>query len=338
MTEILLEARGLSKWFPLRRSWLPGADARVVALEGVDLTVERGQTVGLVGESGSGKTTLGRALLRLIEPDAGRLRFRGEDLLALPHRELRRRRRHMQMVFQDPWASLNPRLRIGAALAEPLEIHALVERGGTQAEVASLLREVGLDPALAGRYPHQLSGGQRQRVGIARALASRPELLVADEPVSALDVSMRAQIARLVADLRAARGLAMVWIAHDLPLVQRLADRVAVMYRGRIVEDGPCGAVMAEPLHPYTQALVATVRTGPGSRRSALPREPTSPASGGPEPGGCPFRPRCPKAGEICALEMPPRIEVAPGRQAACFFPSAPAADVVRPGGTFRPG
>ncbi|HEX6200079.1 MAG TPA: ATP-binding cassette domain-containing protein [Thermoanaerobaculia bacterium] len=231
----------------------------VRAVDGVDLAVGRGECVALVGESGSGKTTLGRCLVRLLEPDAGSVRFRGEDLLALPRGELRRRRRAFQTVFQDPYDSLSPRLRVGELLAEPLAAHGVVPRGERPARVAELLARVGLPADAAGRYPHEFSGGQRQRIGIARALATEPELLVADEPVSALDLSVRAQVLALLARLRAELGLAVLLIAHDLGVVERVADRVVVMRRGRIVEEAATADLFARPAHPYTRELLAAV-------------------------------------------------------------------------------
>jgi oligopeptide/dipeptide ABC transporter ATP-binding protein len=317
----LLEVRGLRKRYPIRSAVLHRPVGAVVALDGVDLDVAAGETVALVGESGSGKTTLGRAVLRLIEPDAGAIRFRGEDLLALSRREMRRRRPHLQMVFQDPWSSLNPRLRIGDAIFEPLLVHGLARRAARGERAAALLEEVGLTPAMAGRYPHELSGGQRQRVGIARALATRPDLLVADEPVSALDVSVRAQIVNLLAELQRRLGLARLFVAHDLALVEQVADRVAVLYLGRIVESAERGALLARPLHPYTAALISAVpvpEPGRSRQRIALPGEPPDAAA---LPSGCRFHPRCPIAEPRCAREDPPLVEIVPERRVACHFP-----------------
>jgi oligopeptide transport system ATP-binding protein len=259
MSAPLLEARGLVKGFHRsgRLLRLGRGGGTVRALDGVDLTVRRGECVALVGESGSGKTTLGRCLVRLLEPDAGSVRFRGDDLLALPRRQLRRRRRSFQMVFQDPQESLNPRLRIADALAEPMAAHGLAPRGGRRRRVAELLERVGLAAATAERYPHELSGGQRQRVGIARALATEPELLVADEPVSALDLSVRAQVLALLGQLREELGLAVLLIAHDLAVVERTAERVVVLHAGRVVEEAPTAELFARPGHPYTAQLLA---------------------------------------------------------------------------------
>jgi peptide/nickel transport system ATP-binding protein len=264
----LVEAKGLIKEYAVRGGLLRRPAGTVRALDGVDLEVRRGECLALVGESGSGKTTLGRCLIRLVEPTAGRIRFDGEDLLALAPADLRRRRRRFQMVFQDPYASLNPRQRVGDAVEEPVRLHGvngtpLAKRQRAQ-RVAALLEDVGLPAELAGRYPHELSGGQRQRVAIARALAAGPDLLVADEPISALDASIRAQILALLADLRRRLGLTLLFIAHDLAAVERIADRVAVMRLGRIVELAGAGELFRQPEHPYTVSLLSAV---PGRRR-----------------------------------------------------------------------
>jgi len=333
--ERLLEVRGLRTEFPLRGGILGRRRGAVRAVDGVDLDLDRGETLGLVGESGSGKTTLGRSIVRLLDPVAGEIRFDGTDLRALEGRELRRARRRFQMVFQDPWGSLNPRLRISDALFEPLLVHGLARRGEKPERVARMLAEVGLPREAGERYPHEFSGGQRQRIGIARALATDPELLVADEPVSALDVSIRAQVANLLADLREQRGLAMLFIAHDLALVERIADRIAVLYLGRIVEEAPATELLAAPLHPYTVALRSAVPVAdPGGerRRILLPGDPPSPSD---PPPGCRFHPRCPIAAERCRSQEPELVRAPDGRRVACHFPGELGPAGPRPGGTF---
>jgi peptide/nickel transport system ATP-binding protein len=323
----LLAIAGLRKEYPARGA--PGGVLR--ALDGVDLEVAPAECLALVGESGSGKTTLGRCALRLIEPTGGSVRFDGEDLLALGGRALRARRRRFQMVFQDPSGSLDPRQRVRSIVEEPLAIHLDLGRAGRQARAAELLAAVGLAPELAGRFPHQLSGGQRQRVGIARALAPGPDLLVADEPVSSLDLLVRGQILDLLADARQRLGLALLLIAHDMASVERLADRVAVMYLGRVVELAPARSLLRTPLHPYTACLLSAVPVAdPGRRRSriVLRGEPPSPVA---PPPGCPFHPRCPSARERCLAERPPLAVVAKGdgegaRAVACFYPGEIAA------------
>ena len=326
----LLEIAGLRKEFPVRRGLLGRMLGTVRAVDGVDLAVKRGECLALVGESGSGKTTVARCALRLVEPTAGSVRFDGEDLLALPPRELRRRRRRFQMVFQDPYGSLNPRQRIGSVVGEPLEVHEPALGRAARAErVRELLGTVGLPAEMAARWPHELSGGQRQRVGIARALAAGPELLVADEPVTALDVSIRGQILGLLEGLRERLGLALLLISHDMTAVERLSDRVAVLYLGRIVELAPRAELFARPLHPYTVSLLSAVpRPQPGRRRSriVLGGEPPSPLA---PPAGCPFHPRCPIARPHCAEETPPLAPVEGGHLAACFYPG----EMTAPGG-----
>ncbi len=319
--EALLKASGLAKHYPLRRRAAGMPAGLVRAVDGVSFAVRKGETLGLVGESGSGKTTVARLLLRFEEPTAGAIAFDGEDWLALSGAALRRRRRDMQVVFQDPQTSLNPRLCIGDQIAEPLIVQKLAARRERAGRVAQLLADVGLPAALAGRFPSELSGGQRQRVAIARALATRPRFLVCDEPVSALDVSVAAQIVNLFLDLREKIGLASLFIAHDLGVVARVSDRIAVMSLGRIVEEGPTGAVTTKPLHPYTAALLSAVpEPDPASarRRIVLPGEPPSPAA---IPPGCPFHPRCPIARPRCRDEIPALFPMGGGRAAACFYP-----------------
>ncbi|HYU34282.1 MAG TPA: oligopeptide/dipeptide ABC transporter ATP-binding protein, partial [Thermoanaerobaculia bacterium] len=320
----LVQAHQISKSFPVRRGIFGRRLGAVRAVDRVDLEVRRGECLALVGESGSGKTTLGRCLIRLIEPTSGRVLFDGEDLLALGPRELRARRRRFQMVFQDPWGSLDPRQRVGAIVAEPLEVHQRLDRPAEDRRVAELFTAVGLGPELAERWPHQLSGGQRQRVGIARALAAGPELLVADEPVSALDVSIRSQILDLLAELRERLGLSLLFVSHDLGAVARLADQVAVLYLGRVVELAPAADLFRRPLHPYSVSLLsAEPMADPDHRRDriVLPGEPPSPLA---PPSGCPFHPRCPVARARCAADIPPLAAVEgeePNRTAACFYP-----------------
>ena len=286
----LLEVQDLTVHFKRGMGFF-GREETVLAVNGVSLHVARGETLGLVGESGCGKTTLARAVLRLIEPTSGTVRFDGTDVLALKPRPMRALRRRMQIVFQDPWSSLNPRMKVGAAIREGIEIHKLAEGAEADRQVAELLDEVGLPREAAGQYPHAFSGGQRQRIGIARALAVRPELIVCDEPVSALDVSVQAQVLNLLSDLQKRHGLSYLFISHDLAVVRHLAPRVAVMYAGRIVEEGPAQAVFSSPKHPYTTALLSAVPVpdpGAGRNRIVLEGEPPSPVR---PPSGCPFHP-----------------------------------------------
>jgi oligopeptide/dipeptide ABC transporter ATP-binding protein len=316
----LLDVRGLAKSFPAGTgAWSAGALVR--AVDGVDLTVGRGEIVGLVGESGSGKTTLGRAILRLCEPTAGAVRFDGLDVLALRAREMRRLRRRMQIVFQDPGAALNPRMKVRSLVGEPLSIHGLARGRALTERVAQLLEEVGLDPSAMERYPREFSGGQKQRIGIARAIGLRPDFVVCDEPVASLDVSVQAQIVNLLVDLQRRLGMAYLFIAHDLTLVSHLCDRIAVMYLGRIVEEAPAGELRVRAYHPYTRALFAAVPPPDPERarqvRAPLPGEIPSPVD---VPPGCRFHPRCPHVQPRCRVEDPPLREVAPGRRAACHF------------------
>lgn len=317
MTEPLLAVRDLRREYPTG-GWLrPGPAVR--AVDGVSFELGRGETLALVGESGSGKSTLARTLLRLEEPDGGSVRFDGLDVLALEGEALRALRRRMQIVFQDASGALNPRMRVGDAVAEGLEIHHLCRPDERPARVQALLQEVGLDPGLADRYPRALSGGQRQRVVIARALAVEPSFLVLDEPVSALDVSVQAQVLTLLLDLQQRRGLSYLYIAHDLAVVRQVAHRVAVMYLGRLVETGPTEEVLAAPAHPYTQALVSAVPAlvgGAESGRIVLSGDPPSPLE---RLAGCAFHPRCfhPARDARCTTERPELRPAGPG-QAAC--------------------
>lgn len=317
----LVEVAGLQKTFSLKNGFF-GASKHVQALRDVSLTIRRGETVGVVGESGCGKSTLGRLLLRLEEPTGGQVRFRGEDITHQSDRALRTFRRHTQVIFQDPYSSLNPRQRIGSILMEPMLVHRIVaSRTEARDEAVRLLREVGLRPEYAERFPHQLSGGQRQRVAIARALAMRPEFIVCDEAVSALDVSVQAQVVNLLADLQERKDLSYLFIGHDLAVVRQIATRVVVMYLGRIVEVADRDSFYAEPLHPYAKVLMAAVpsteQIGMGSGQELTIRgEPPSPLS---PPSGCAFRTRCSKATDECAQTVPELKSVAPGRQVACL-------------------
>ena len=321
MTEPLLEATGLVKDYPIRRGTFGRSEGTLRAVDGVSLTVRRGEALGLVGESGSGKTTVARLLLRFEEPTAGAISFDGADWLAPRGAALRKLRRGMQIVFQDPQTSLNPRMRVADQIGEPLLVQKLVSGRDLPARVEQLLAEVGLPAALAGRFPSELSGGQRQRVSIARAVATRPKLLVCDEAVSALDVSVAAQITNLLLDLRERAGLSLLFIAHDLAVVARVSDRIAVMSLGRVVEQGPTAAVVARPLHPYTAALLSAVpEPDPASKRSRIVL-PGEPPSGAAIPPGCAFHPRCPIARPRCRIEVPPLAVNEDGRSAACFFP-----------------
>ncbi len=333
----LLEARGLSKHFVARRSIFGTPQAFVRAVDGADIELAAGETLALVGESGCGKSTLGRLLLRLIEPSSGTVLFRGQELTALPEREMRAVRRYAQLIFQDPFASLNPRMNVGETLAEPLVLHNLVPPEKRAARVAELLETVGLRPEHALRYPHEFSGGQRQRIVIARALAGEPKLIVCDEPVSALDVSIRAQILNLLRDLQRQLGLALVFISHDLAVVKHIADRIAVMYLGRIVETGPADQIFANPRHPYTRALLTAIPVAsPVRRRKRALLEGDVPSPIDPPPG-CHLHRRCLHALPRCGVDIPAMVAVEPGlaHHVACHAAEtlAPATDLITPEG-----
>jgi oligopeptide/dipeptide ABC transporter ATP-binding protein len=292
----------------------------LTAVDDVSLALYRGSTVALVGESGSGKSTLAMAMMRATVPDQGRILFQGRDITHLPERQLRPLRRHFQMVFQDPYASLDPRLTIGQVIAEPLRAHGMGDRRAIRARVVEVLDQVGLPASGVNRYPAQFSGGQRQRISIARALAARPSVLVADEPVSALDVSIQAQIVGLLAEIQAAENLAYLVIAHDLALVHHISDRVVVLYLGRVLEEGPTTEVVSDPRHPYTAALLSATPTpdDPQRERIVLSGDPPSPID---RPSGCVFHTRCPIARPVCATDTPTLESAGPDRTVACFFP-----------------
>jgi peptide/nickel transport system ATP-binding protein len=316
--KLLLRVTGLVKHFPLRASPFRRGKGAVHAVDGIDFDVAVGETLALVGESGCGKSTTARLILRLLEPTAGAIEFDGRDLLSLDPGELRAQRRALQIVFQDPYTSLNPRMTVGQMLAEPLSLHGLAV-GRHRERVAELLGLVGLAPGHADRYPHEFSGGQRQRIGIARALAAEPKLIVCDEPVSALDVSIQAQVVNLLTDLQRRFALAFVLIAHDLAVVKHIAARVAVMYLGRIVECAATGELFANPRHPYTQALLSAIPVpDPAARRQRLILQGDVPSATDP-PSGCRFRTRCPYARPHCAQADPALISDA-GHATACHF------------------
>jgi oligopeptide/dipeptide ABC transporter ATP-binding protein len=284
------------------------------AVRDLSFSVAKGRTFGIVGESGSGKSTTARLVLRLLKPSAGRVLFRGRDLASLGREALRRERRHMQMIFQDPFGSLNPYMTVGELLGEPLEVHGVGEAAARPRQIVDLLDEVGLPAAAIGRYPHEFSGGQRQRIAIARALATGPDMIVADEPVSALDVSVQAQVLNLLRDLQERHATTLLFISHDLRVVEFMCDEIAVMYLGQIVEQGPRDAIYATPRHPYTKALLDAI-PGRGLRQPATPTD-TGSAIG----AGCPFRPRCPAALDRCASEAPALREATLGHHAACHL------------------
>jgi oligopeptide transport system ATP-binding protein len=315
----LLTVRDLKKHFPIRRGFWSRTVGHVKAVDGVSFDILPGEVLGLVGESGCGKTTTGRCILRLIEPTAGEVVFEGQDVVGLDRGDMRGLRRKMQIIFQDPYSSLNPRITVGAMLAEALRIHKIAEGEAAQARIRHLLEVVGLFPEHANRYPHEFSGGQRQRIGIARALSVDPKFIVCDEPVSALDVSVQAQVINLLQDLQKEFDLTFLFIAHDLAVVEHISDRVAVMYLGKLMELADSEELYRNPLHPYTRALLAAIPVPePNARRERIELEGDVPSPANP-PSGCPFHPRCPIATAECAEVVPEFRDVGGGHYVACI-------------------
>ncbi|CAN5807163.1 dipeptide ABC transporter ATP-binding protein [soil metagenome] len=317
--EALLSVRDLKKHFPIKKGFWSRTVGHVKAVDGVSFDILPGEVLGLVGESGCGKTTTGRSILRLIEPTAGVVEFEGENVLELDRPEMRRLRRRMQIIFQDPYSSLNPRITVGAMLAEVLRIHKIAEGQAAKARIRQLLEVVGLFPEHASRYPHEFSGGQRQRIGIARALSVDPKFIVCDEPVSALDVSVQAQVINLLQDLQKEFDLTFLFIAHDLAVVEHISNRVAVMYLGKLMEMADSEELYENPLHPYTRALLAAIPVPvPNARRERIELEGDVPSPANP-PSGCPFHPRCPIATAECAEVTPEFRDVGGGHYVACI-------------------
>ncbi|MNJ40537.1 Oligopeptide transport ATP-binding protein OppF [compost metagenome] len=321
--EPLLTVHNLKKYYPARGGWFGKNKNVVKAVDGISFSVYPGETLGIVGESGCGKSTTGQMITRLIEPTEGQVIFQGKDLAALPENKLQPIRRDLQFIFQDPYSSLNPRMKVFDIIAEPLKIHGLAKGKALKEEVYRLMQTVGLGTHLADRHPHEFSGGQRQRIGIARALAVKPKLIVCDEPVSALDVSIQAQILNLLADLQEEFGLTYIFIAHGLPTVKHISNRIAVMYLGKIVELADRESLFARPKHPYTEALLEAVPVSDPTLRknkeeSLLSGELPSPSN---PPTGCAFHPRCPFAKEACRIQSPELIEHTPGQFVACHYP-----------------
>lgn len=320
MTESLLHIDNLKKHFPIRRGVMQRTVGQVRAVDGISFDVQKGETLGVVGESGCGKSTMGRSILRLLEPSSGVVEFEGKNVVNLSKSEMRAMRREMQMVFQDPYASLNPRYSIGKTLEEPMIIHNLHTPAARKERVASLLERVGLDPEYMRRFAHEFSGGQRQRIGIARALAVNPKLVILDEPVAALDVSVQSQVLNLLEDLQNDLDLTYIFIAHDLSVVRHISDRIMVLYLGRMAELADSDELFADPLHPYTKALLSAVPVpDPDAKRERIILQGDLPSPANP-PTGCPFHTRCPVAMEICKQKVPDWQEVKPKHMVACHL------------------
>ncbi|MFZ3581755.1 ABC transporter ATP-binding protein [Loktanella sp. DJP18] len=334
-SDIILETQALQKRFIGRKPFF--GDAKVVrAVDGINLKVRRGETLAIVGESGCGKSTLARLLVRLLPPTEGNVIYEGRNIASVAAEEMRHLRRDLQFIFQDPFSSLNPRMTVGALIEEPLLVHGIGDRPDRRAKVARMLARVGLPASVIDRYPHEFSGGQRQRIGIARALITGPKVVIGDEPVSALDLSIQAQVINILQDLKADLGLTLVIIAHDLAVVRHMADRVAVMYLGEIVEQGPVDDLFAVPRHPYTAALIAAIPVAEMGARHAAPQLEGDPPNPIDLPTGCRFHPRCPHATEVCRTDRPRLLATGPDRWAACHHAATLSLDGHMPSGHRR--